>query len=238
MSDSLWPHGLYSPMNSPGQDTRVGRPSLLWGIFPTQGLNPGLLHCRWILYQLSHKGSQRTLEWVACPFSSRSSQPRSRTRFSGITGRYFTNWAIREVLKVERKNSKNESSWNYSSRERNVKQWLSHYRGRLEWRQKYSDLGRSSLRKESERKPEMLMCFGTKGSNGSHWPVYCGEARGSRQLQNVRTSWLREQEENKNGHKEKENNFWSNRTNGAIELRISAIDTHLEWDSVQSWLKA
>ena len=53
----LWPHGLYSPWNSQGQNTRVGSLSVLQGIFPTQGLNPGLPHCRWILYQLSHKGS-------------------------------------------------------------------------------------------------------------------------------------------------------------------------------------
>ena len=50
-------HGLYSPWNSPGQNTGVGSLSLRQGIFPTQGLNPGLPHCRWILYQLSHKGS-------------------------------------------------------------------------------------------------------------------------------------------------------------------------------------
>ena len=43
------------PWNSLGQNTGVGGLSLLQGIFPTQGLNPGLLHCRWILYQLSHK---------------------------------------------------------------------------------------------------------------------------------------------------------------------------------------
>ena len=53
----LRPHGLYSPWNSPGQNTGVGSLSLLQGIFSTQGLNPGLLHCRQILYQLSHKGS-------------------------------------------------------------------------------------------------------------------------------------------------------------------------------------
>ena len=46
-----------SPWNSPGQNTGVGSLSLLQGIFPAQGLNPGLLHCRWILYWLSHKGS-------------------------------------------------------------------------------------------------------------------------------------------------------------------------------------
>ena len=55
MSDSLRPHGLYSPWNSPGQNTGVGSLPLLQGIFLTQGLNPGLLHCRRVLYQLSHR---------------------------------------------------------------------------------------------------------------------------------------------------------------------------------------
>ena len=49
-------HGLYSPWNSPGQNTGVGSLFLLQGIFPTQTSNPGLPHCRQILYQLSHKG--------------------------------------------------------------------------------------------------------------------------------------------------------------------------------------
>ena len=57
------------PWNSPDQNTGVGSLSLLQGIFPTQGLNPDLPHCRRILYQLSHKGSLRILEWVAYPFS-------------------------------------------------------------------------------------------------------------------------------------------------------------------------
>ena len=57
VSDSLRPHGPYSPWNSPGQNTRVGSLSLLQGIFPTQGSNSGLSHCRWIPYQLRHKGS-------------------------------------------------------------------------------------------------------------------------------------------------------------------------------------
>ena len=51
------PHGLYSPWNSPVQNTGIGSLSLLQGIFPTQGSNPGLPRCRRILYQLSHKGS-------------------------------------------------------------------------------------------------------------------------------------------------------------------------------------
>ena len=98
MSDSLWPHGLYSPWNSPGQNPGVGRLSRLQGIFPTQGSNSGLLHCRWMPYQLSHKGSPRILEWVAYPFSSRSSRPRNWTGVSCFAGRFFTNWAIREAL--------------------------------------------------------------------------------------------------------------------------------------------
>ena len=57
MSDSLWPHGLYRPWNSPGQNTGVGSLSLMQGIFPTQRLNPHHPHCRWILYQLSYQGS-------------------------------------------------------------------------------------------------------------------------------------------------------------------------------------
>ena len=44
MSDSLRPQGLYSPWNSPGQNTAVHSRSLLQGIFPAQGSNPGLLH--------------------------------------------------------------------------------------------------------------------------------------------------------------------------------------------------
>ena len=80
MSDSLRPHGLYSAWNSPDQNTGVGSLSLLQAIFSTQGSNPGLLHCRQILYQLSHKGSPRILEWVAYPFSSGSSWSRNQTR--------------------------------------------------------------------------------------------------------------------------------------------------------------
>ena len=53
VSDYLRPHGLYSPWTSPGQNNGVGSLSLLQGIFPTQGSNSGLPHCRKILYQLS-----------------------------------------------------------------------------------------------------------------------------------------------------------------------------------------
>ena len=71
MSDSLRPHSLCSPRNSPAQNTGVGSLSLLQRIFPTQGSNPGLPHCGQILYQLSHKeaknigvGSLSPLQWI------------------------------------------------------------------------------------------------------------------------------------------------------------------------------
>ena len=68
------------------------------GIFPTQGLNSGLLHCGRILYQLSHKENPTILEWVAYPFSSGSSWPRNWTQVSCIAGGFLTNWAIRQAL--------------------------------------------------------------------------------------------------------------------------------------------
>ena len=94
-SDSLWPHRL----NSLGQNTGVGSLSLLQGIFPTRGWKPGFLHCRGILYHLNHKGSPTMLEWVAYPFSGRSSCPRIQPGVSCIAGRFFTNWAIRDFKK-------------------------------------------------------------------------------------------------------------------------------------------
>ena len=62
MSDSLWRHGLQHagllcPWDSPAKNTGVGSQFLLQGIFPTQWLNPGLLHCRQVLHYLSHQGS-------------------------------------------------------------------------------------------------------------------------------------------------------------------------------------
>ena len=102
VSDFLWPQGLYSPLNSPGQNTGAGSLSLLQGIFPTQGSNSDLLHCRQILYQLSHKRSLRILEWVAYSFSTGSSQPRNRTGVSCIPGGFFTYWTMRFSSYLER----------------------------------------------------------------------------------------------------------------------------------------
>ena len=100
VSNSLRLHGLYSTWNSPGQNAGLGGLSLLQGIFPTQGSNPGIPQCRQILYQLSHQESPRILEWVAYSFSSGSSRPRNWNRVSCIAGRFFTNWTIREALET------------------------------------------------------------------------------------------------------------------------------------------
>ena len=110
----------YSPWNSPGQNTGVGSLALLQQIFPAQELNWGLLHCRWILYQVSYERSPELvgcsishwtrsltpenrsgssvhrifqvgiLEWVAIPFSGGSSQSRDQTQISCIADRFFT----------------------------------------------------------------------------------------------------------------------------------------------------
>ena len=95
---SLWPHGLYSPWNSPGQNTRVGSHSLLKEIFPMQGSNPGLPYCRQIPYQLSHQQSPRIPKWVVYPLSSLSSQSRNQTEVSCIAGGFFTSWTSRRAL--------------------------------------------------------------------------------------------------------------------------------------------
>ena len=90
--DSLPAEPLEKPKN-----TGVRSLSLLQGIFLTQELNRGLLHCRQILYQLSHEGILRILEWVAYSFFSGSSQPRNWTGVTCIAGRFLTNWTIREA---------------------------------------------------------------------------------------------------------------------------------------------
>ena len=88
--------------DSPG----MGCHALLQGIFQTQGLNAGLPHCRWIRYCLSHQGSPKTLEWVACSFSRGSSQPRNWTRVCCIAGGFFTSWATREAQWYHKRHKK------------------------------------------------------------------------------------------------------------------------------------
>ena len=84
------PPGSSVHRDSPGKNTVIGCHALLQGIFPTQGSNPGLLHCKWILCCLSQQRSPRILECVAYPFSRESSQPRNRTGVSCIASRSFT----------------------------------------------------------------------------------------------------------------------------------------------------
>ena len=96
VSVSVWPHGLYSSWNSPGQNTGVGSHCLLQGIFPAQESNPGLLHYRCSLYQLSHQGSPRILEWVVFPFSRGSSRPRMELGSPSLQADSLPSWATRE----------------------------------------------------------------------------------------------------------------------------------------------
>ena len=104
--DSLGPHGLYSPWNSPGQNTGMGCCFLLQGIFPPRNRTQ-VSHIAggW----LSHQGSPRIvesvaylfsrgMEWAVCSFSRGSSQPRNRTGVSCIAGGLFTSGATREAL--------------------------------------------------------------------------------------------------------------------------------------------
>ena len=83
MSDSLGLHGLYISWKFPGQNTGVGSLFLLQGIFPTQGLNSGLLNYRQILYQLSHKGSPEggIFNWETMVFSLDTNFPAIATVF-------------------------------------------------------------------------------------------------------------------------------------------------------------
>ena len=123
LSNAVFSHSvmwLCDPMNcslpgssahgdSPGKNNGVGRHALLQGIFPTQGSNPSLPNCRWILYHLSHQGNPWILEWVTYPFSRGSSRPRHWTGVSCIAGRFFASWATREALHFNKKRKRNAS---------------------------------------------------------------------------------------------------------------------------------
>ena len=72
-------------LNSPGQNTGAGSRSLLQGIFPAQGLNPGLPHCRQILYQPSHKRSPVCIY----PDSSNCTQADLEDTEGSVIGHFF-----------------------------------------------------------------------------------------------------------------------------------------------------
>ena len=90
MSHSLW---LYSPWNSPGYKTVVTSHSLLQGILPTQGSNPGLPHCKQMLYQLSHKGSQRMHRSVKAVVPNLNG-----TRCEFLRNNFSMDWVVLRVL--------------------------------------------------------------------------------------------------------------------------------------------
>ena len=121
MSDSLRPRGLQltrvlCPRGFSRQEYGVGCHALLQGIFPTQGSNPGLMHCRQILYLLSHQESPRILEWVAYPFSSGSSRPRNQTGVSCIAGGFLQREACKlQLEKSPHAGTKTQHSPKYQS---------------------------------------------------------------------------------------------------------------------------
>ena len=99
------PPGFSVHGESPGKNIGMGFHALLQGIFPTQVSNPGLPHCRRILYQLSHQGSPRILEWVACPFFENLPNPgmilpRNRIRVSWIPKCLLTDKWIKKMWYV------------------------------------------------------------------------------------------------------------------------------------------
>ena len=78
--------------DSPGKNTGVGCHALLQGIFPTQGLNPGLPHCRWILYQLSYQGSLFSIVAVSIYI------PTNSARGSPFLHTFFNMWLIHYIV--------------------------------------------------------------------------------------------------------------------------------------------
>ena len=98
MSDSLWLHELYSPWNSPGQNTGAGSLSLPFSRGSSQPrIKPRSPTLQMDSLPAEPQGSPRILEWVAYPFFRGSSRPRNWTRVSCIAGRFFANWAMREA---------------------------------------------------------------------------------------------------------------------------------------------
>ena len=97
-SGSLRPHTLYILWNSPNLNTGMSSLSLFQGIFPTQGLNSDLLHCRWILYHWATREGQEYRSGYPIPSPADLPNPGIELGVSCIAGGFFTNWAIREAL--------------------------------------------------------------------------------------------------------------------------------------------
>ena len=117
---TLWPYGLKpARLLCPGGFSRreywSGLPCPSPRDLPNQGSNPSFLHCRWILYCLSHQVSPRILEWVAYPFSRGTSWPRNWTGVSWIARWFFTSWGTREGLWLVLNLGKNKARWAFLS---------------------------------------------------------------------------------------------------------------------------
>ena len=95
-SGFLWPHGLHSPWNSPGQNTGVGSLSLLQGVFLTQGSNPGPPHCRLIIYPAEPQGKPKNARVGSLSLLQQIFSTWELNWSLLKKGRFFTNWAIRE----------------------------------------------------------------------------------------------------------------------------------------------
>ena len=87
---------IYSPWNSPGQNTGVGSLSLL----PNPVIEPRSSHCRQVLYQLSHQGNPRILRVGSLSLLSGSSWPRNWNGVSCTADGFFTSWATREAHNI------------------------------------------------------------------------------------------------------------------------------------------
>ena len=102
VSDSMQPHKLYSPWNSPGQNTGVGSLSLLQGNLPNPGIKPKFPALQADALPAESQGKPKnTGEGSLYPFSSRSSWPRNWTGVSCIAGGFFTNWAFGRYIDVK-----------------------------------------------------------------------------------------------------------------------------------------
>ena len=105
MSDSFRPHGLWPtrllcPRSSPGNNTLVGCHSFLQGLFPTQGSNPSLLHCRQILYYRSYQRSKSQETWksrVEKMEMSLSTSAAWHIKQSSVASRMISKWSLEPV---------------------------------------------------------------------------------------------------------------------------------------------
>ena len=120
--------GSFVHGDSPGKKTEVGcHVLLIYGIFPTQGLNLCLPHCGLILNCLSHQVSPRILEWVAHPFSREFSWPRKQTGISCIPDGFFTSLSYQgspiwiSIFRFKERTQENSSVGKHSPKSKDKK---------------------------------------------------------------------------------------------------------------------